>query len=169
MDARLANFASGDPAAFESLFREYQRQVFAWIVRIVRDRAAAEDLTIETFFRIHRARARFDAEGNFGGWARRIATNLAISHLRRANRTFSLERPAEAGAPSDPDTRHHIAAAFEQLPPKLRAAATLAVIEQQPYSEIADALGISVAAVKSRVFRATRMLRKKLMKMGITP
>src|SRR5438270_1831031 len=82
-DGRLSRFAASDLEAFESLFREYQGQVFAWIVKIVRDRGAAEDLTIETFWRIYRARARFDPRRSFAAWARRIATNVAITHLRR--------------------------------------------------------------------------------------
>ena len=59
--------------------------------------------------------------------------------------------------------------AFGRLPPKLRVAATLAVIEERPYKEVAEAIGISVAAVKLRVFRALRLLRKDLEHQGITP
>src|SRR5438445_39969 len=55
MEQRLRDFVRGDEAAFETLFREYQREVYGWIVRLVRDRSAAEDLTIETFWRIHRS------------------------------------------------------------------------------------------------------------------
>ena len=59
-------FAQGDLGAFETLFRQYQSEVYRWTVRIVRDPAAAEDLTIETFWRIYRAHARFDPERGFG-------------------------------------------------------------------------------------------------------
>jgi RNA polymerase sigma-70 factor (ECF subfamily) len=59
--------------------------------------------------------------------------------------------------------------AFGRLPPKLRIAATLAVIEDLPHKEVAAALGISVAAVKLRVFRALRLLRNDLGEQGITP
>jgi len=55
------------------------------------------------------------------------------------------------------------------LPAKLRIAATLALIEEEPYQEIADALGISVGAVKLRVFRAARLLRKQLKQLGVEP
>jgi RNA polymerase sigma-70 factor (ECF subfamily) len=54
------------------------------------------------------------------------------------------------------------------LPPRLRVAALLAVVEERPHKEIAEALGITVAAVKLRVFRALRLLRKDLNNMGIT-
>ncbi len=58
---------------------------------------------------------------------------------------------------------------FRQLPVKLQVVATLALIEEKPCEEIARALGISVGAVKSRVFRAVRMLREKLKRLGVEP
>jgi len=60
-----------------------------------------------------------------------------------------------------------IVRAFHQLPPKLQMAATLALIEEKPYEEIAAALGKPVGAVRTRVFRAVRLLRKHLERMGI--
>jgi len=60
MDDLNARFVQGDAAAFETLFRAHQHEVYGWIVRVVRDRAAAEDLTIETFWRAYRSRSRFD-------------------------------------------------------------------------------------------------------------
>src|SRR5205085_9297962 len=81
----LERFAAGDLEAFEALFREHQKEVYRWAVRIVRDTGIAEDLTVETFWRIYRARQRFDpVAGNFRAWARRIATNAALDHLRHA-------------------------------------------------------------------------------------
>jgi RNA polymerase sigma-70 factor, ECF subfamily len=167
-DDQLSRFAAGDLDAFESLFREFQGPVFSWIVKIVRDRGAAEDLTIETFWRIYRARARFDPRRSFAAWARRIATNEAISHLRPL--AVVTGHSAET-ASVDPDIalREAIGVAFRSLPPKLQGTALLALVEQEPYDEIAAALGISVGAVKSRVFRAVRLLRKKLERMGVTP
>ena len=173
--AELEQFTRGDIRAFETLFREYEGEVYGWIVRIVRDPGAAEDLTLETFWRIYRARARFDPRRPFGAWARRIATNLALEHLSRRRGEYPLDHDVpQQGAPcsvSDPavdsDVRAKVVAAFNQLPAKLRAAATLAMIEETPYAEIADALGISINGVKSRVFRAVRLLRRSLKKRGV--
>jgi len=67
------------------------------------------------------------------------------------------------------ETRDAVARAFRALPPKLQAVATLALIEQQSYDDIAEALGISAGAVKSRVFRAVRILRDQLRRMGVEP
>ena len=79
----LQRFAHGEIDAFETLVRQFQGDIYTWTVRIVRDPGVAEDLTVETLWRIYRARRQFRADGNFGAWARRIATNLAIDHLRR--------------------------------------------------------------------------------------
>jgi len=78
----LERFALGDLEAFEILFREFQGEVYRCTYRIVRDSATAEDLTLEAFWRIYRARARFDPSRSFKSWARRIATNLALDHLK---------------------------------------------------------------------------------------
>jgi len=100
----LERFSRGDLEAFEELFRQFQGQVFAWIMRIVRDRGIAEDLTVETFWRIYRSRERFKPDGNFGAWAYRIATNVALSHLRRAPAEEELkDEPAVPDVPDVPE------------------------------------------------------------------
>ena len=169
----LQRFAAGDVDAFESLFRKYQCDVYRWIVRIVRDPAAAEDLTLETFWRVHCAHARFDPEGNFGAWLRRIATNVALDHLRRARPELPLiEDVATAERPDgivQQETRSSILRAFAELPPRLRIVVQLGLIEDEPYKEIAESLGISLAAVKLRMFRGVRLLRKKLERQGVRP
>jgi len=135
-------------------------------LRIVRDPGIAEDLTIQAFWRMYRARARFDPDGNLGGWARRIATNVALDHLRR--RKIEVELPATLSAKENPDplvsdeVQQRIQKAFQQLPAKLQVTASLVLIEELSYKEVAEALGISIGAVKVRIFRAVRLLRKKL-------
>ncbi len=169
----LKQFAEGDLEAFEVLFRQFQAEVFGWIIRIVRNPATAEDLTVETFWRVYRAHARFDPAGNFGGWIRRIATNAAFDYLKTVRREVALPDDLSSGPPSDPavggELRERITRAFRQLPAKLRVAAILALVEEEPYEKIAEALGISIGAVKSRVFRAVRILRKKLRQQGVEP
>jgi DNA-directed RNA polymerase specialized sigma24 family protein len=73
------------------------------------------------------------------------------------------------GAAAGSGITESIALAFRSLPLKLQIVATLALVEEQPYSEIADALDLPVGTVKSRVFRASRLLRKELARLGITP
>ena len=113
--------------------------------------SAAKDLTVETFFRIHRAHARFEPARPFEPWARRISTRAALDWLR--SRRSNPARPIWI----PPIARHFGArprlrrgdspescAGLCRLPPALRVAATLSVIEEQPHKEVAAALGISV-------------------------
>ena len=164
----LERFTRGEPEAFEALFRQYQSEVYGWIVRMVRDRQAAEDLTVETFWRVWRAHARFDPRRSFGAWARRVASNVAIDYLK--TRPREVELPAEiAAAPERGGLCEVIERAFRKLPPKLQAVARLALIEDRPYDEIGAALGIPEGTVKSRAFRAVRRLREELGKLGVEP
>jgi len=173
----LNAFRHGDIGAFETLFHEHQRAVYGWILRVVRNPATAEELTVEAFWRIYRAHARFNPSRGFEGWARSIATHAALDWMR--SRRSEIETTAEplddppAPAIADPavsaEIREKTARAFQRLPPKLRIAAVLAVVEEQPQKDVAEALGISVAAVKLRVFRALRLLRKDLEQQGIRP
>jgi RNA polymerase sigma factor (sigma-70 family) len=173
----LEQFHSGNEAAFETLFRRHQRAVYGWILRIVRDPGVAEDLTIETFFRIHRAHARFDPARGFEPWARRIATHAALDWMRaqRPETATADEILVAVPAPRETDPaltaeiRRCVVLALGRLPPKLRVAALLAVVEERPQKEVADALGITIAAVKLRVFRAMRRLRTDLEHQGIRP
>lgn len=168
----LQRFADGDLEAFETLFRQHQAQVFGWILRIVRNRATAEDLTIEAFWRLYRARSRFDVRlGSCAGYLRRIATNVSLDHLRGAHPHAELsedppDRP-RMNVVDQSELRSAILSAIQQLSPRVRAAVLLALVEGEPYESIADALGISVNAVKVRVFRGVRILRKELQKAGV--
>ena len=196
----LERFALGEMDAFEALFRQQQADVYRWMMRIVRDHAAAEDLTMEAFWRAHKAHASFEpagnSRGNFGAWMRRIATNLALDHLRHDSREVpldhaddargdsrtNLQRAAAASELTQPpsqtaaanpairrETRDQIESAFRALPPKLRIVARLSLVEEVPHAEIAEALDISEGAVRTRVHRATHHLRETLRNMGARP
>src|SRR5207247_1850259 len=119
-----AAFVAGDVEAFEALFKAHQREVYGWIARLVRDPAAAEDLTIETFWRIYRSRARFDPARSFGAWTRRIAVNVAIDHLKRAGRDrherVEPADPLAAARVEASDTRRPPPRALGAPPPALR-------------------------------------------------
>lgn len=141
MDGDLERFAAGDVDAFEALFRRHQGEVYGWIVRIVRHPAAAEDLTIETFWRIYLRRKRFDPQRPFGPWARRIATRIAIDYLRSESHSLAPPPPPPSAAP-DPLVRGELHArireVFLTLPARLRVAATLALIEGTPFVSLVE-------------------------------
>jgi len=168
----LTRFVQGDLDAFESLYREYHAEVYQWAMRIVRDVGIAEEVLVDAFWRVYRGRAQFDASRSFGAWMRRITTNVALDHLRKMrSRASWVTIQDQIAAP--PTVAHGLSEsvlrAFRKLPPKLQIVATLALIEELPYAEIADALHLPVGTVKSRTFRAIRALRKELAQLGIQP
>ncbi len=171
----LRQFVQGDRDAFELLFKQFEAEVYRWILGIVRDAGTAEDALVEAFWRAYRGRARFDASRSFGAWMRRIATNVARDHLRtrrprtRLITTNTTNKEIAAPASTDHGLSECVARAFRKLPPRLQVVATLALIEERPYAEIADALDLPVGTVKSRVFRAIRALRKELARLGVQP
>jgi RNA polymerase sigma-70 factor (ECF subfamily) len=166
----LKRFVQGDEEAFRLLFGQFELEIYRWILRIVRDPCGAEDVVVETFWRAYRARARFDPSRSFGAWMRVIAANAARDHLRAMRpRAGWVETADEIGQPAiaDRGIDESVVLAFRKLAPKLQVVATLALIEELPYAEIADALDLPLGTVKSRVFRAVNKLRKELARMGI--
>jgi len=161
-------FARGDLEAFELLFRQFHPEVHRWLTRMVRDPAAAEDLTVDVFWNIYRARATFDPSRSFGAWARRIASNAAIDYLRKTGRQPAGLAPSPGGSDSAAQRDLHVRVerAFLQLSPKLRVVAELGLLDDWPHDEIADAIGISKTAVKFRLIRARKQLRAALEKEG---
>ena len=171
-DQLLEQFVEGDPQAMETLYRRFEREAYRWILRIVRDPAAAEDVLVESFWRAFRARARFVVGRPFGAWLRRIATRAALDHLRSVRRRAEWhlgEVEPEAPAVGDLASRDAIVRAFRRLPVKLQIVATLALIEERPYAEIAEALDLPVGTVKSRLSRASARLREELSRQGVQP
>ena len=175
-DVRLMlAFGAGDAAAFDALFRRWSAPLLRYLERMVRDRAAAEELVQEVFLRVHRARDRYAPEARFSTWLYRIATNLALNELRRPR----LRRPhrstddedaaplvADTPAADDvADARRRGAAAWRelgQLPEKQRAALCLSAVEGLSYAEVARALDVTEKAVKALVHRARSTLAQRL-------
>ena len=161
--------------AFETLFRIHQRSVYGWLLRIVRNPSAAEDLTVETFWRIYRAHARFDPSRGFEGWARTIATHAALDWLR-------TQRPEKrTDLSTSPAPVHNRS---WQSPPKFGAKQRWHFLAfhpncaLQPFSRSSKNCrtkklprhSVSPSPPsKSASFARLRLLRKDLQQQGITP
>jgi len=163
---------AGDPEAFAALVRRYQRQVYALAYRLVGDRAEAEDVAQEAFLRCYRSLARFRTGQPFGPWLYRIATNLALDHLRRRGRAAAMasgEPPPTAERTAGPDEealrredQRRLAAAIANLAPEYRVPVVLFHLQGLPLAEVARATGLPLTAVKNRLYRARKMLRQAL-------
>lgn len=168
----IARAQGGDLFAFEELVRRYGRRVYGVALRIVRRHDLADDVVQEAFVRAHQHIQRFDLERPFGPWICRIASNLAVNHLRSpVSREQELpeghaETPSRApdaltGVLAD-EARHVLDQALAQLPAEQRAVFVLRTVEELSYREIAEALEIPEGSVMSRLSRARARLRVAL-------
>jgi RNA polymerase sigma-70 factor, ECF subfamily len=168
----LAKARGGNLFAFEEIVKRYQRRVYATAYRILRRPDLADDVAQDAFLRAYEALHRFDLARPFGPWICRIAANLAINHVRspEAREEGLPEGHGETPAPTeDPLTRvlegeaqAVLEAALGQLPAEQRAVFTLRVHDELSYREIAEALGIQLGTVMSRLSRARERLREAL-------
>jgi RNA polymerase sigma factor (sigma-70 family) len=154
-------------ARFDALYRETASDVFAYVMTLLRDRAAAEDVTAIAFERAYRRQAAFDAKrGTQRAWLFGIARNAALDELRARKRTAALlAEPEDASAPPPEDDetavrRATVRAALAQLDPRERELIALKFHAGLSNAEIAKVLGISAANAGTRVHRAVTRLRK---------
>lgn len=151
--------------AFGELVRRHQDFVFGAALRVVRDRLLAEDLAQEAFLRAYRGRHRFRGDAAVRTWLYRIATNLALNAVTR-RREFPTEELPDAPVPWGPaaaaeaaNLREHLRTAIENLPESLRGPLVLREYHEMSYEEIAQATGLPLNTVRTRILRARRALR----------
>ena len=175
---------AGKEAGYRELLRRYERPVFSLIYRMVRDRAAAEDLAQETFVKVLNALESYRSEYKFSSWIFKIANNAAIDHLRRRELdTLSLDGAPDARTAEEVEATalqatergpgplaelesRELGAAIEQaiakLRPEYRACILLRHVEGRAYEEIAEALDLPLGTVKTYIHRARLELREHL-------
>jgi len=180
----VAAVRQGDAAAFAGLMERYGDAVRRHLASVVRDGAAADDLTQEVFLRVWTRAEQWEGRGSFRAWLFRIATHLALNHLRavRRRREDSLvpgpsdayaegegtlpDRLIDALAP-DPaailearEQAGRLRRLMEQLPLEKREVFRLVHEEELEIRQVADALGIPEGTVKSRLHHARRRLAR---------
>jgi RNA polymerase sigma-70 factor (ECF subfamily) len=165
-EALFAAHRAGDATAFERLFERWQRPLRRHLARMLDDPAAADDLVLETFLRLHRHRNRWREGRPLRPWLFTIARNLARNRLR-AQRLWGwlpLASIPERAASDDPgdEIRHRVAAAFASLPAAQRETCSLRLLGDLPVAEIARVTRVPVGTVKSRLFHGLRRLRAAL-------
>jgi RNA polymerase sigma factor (sigma-70 family) len=162
-DADLVGRArAGDQVAFARLFEHYHAPILNYLHRMVGDRALAEDLTQDTFVKAWNALATTRPDLAFKPWLYRIATNTAISQLRRRKIVQWIPFLAGHDHASDDSIertvsrRHDIQQVLAKLPRHYAAVLLLRHYQGLSLAETADALGITENAAKLRLFRARK-------------
>lgn len=182
----LRRFNRGDARAFEDLMRRYQRPIYNFVLRSVRDTEQAAELTQETFLRVVARSADFQGSSKVSTWIYTIARNLCIDTSRKMvfRRHRSLDQPmggdadggegptlldrvagAEHGADRrviGDDVKSRIAAAVEELPEEQREVFLMRELDDMPFKEIADVVGVPENTVKSRMRYALERLQRAL-------
>src|SRR5919201_2938104 len=152
--------------AFEALYRRYAKDVYHYALAVLRNPTDAEDVTQTTFLNAYRAMQRGEQPLKPQNWLIKIAHNAARSRYQRASRRVK-EVPLEdhiEQLPMPEEDKPDVEAVLEalgRLPLNQRAALVMRELEGRTYAEIADTLGVSVAAVETLIFRARRALRLK--------
>lgn len=161
------------PPSWDEVVTQHSARVYRLAYRLTGNPHDAEDLTQEVFVRVFRSLSSY-TPGTFEGWLHRITTNLFLDQARRRSRIRfdALADDADARIPArGPGPEAHVAdglldddveAALADLPPEFRAAVILCDIEGLTYDEIADALGVKLGTVRSRIHRGRKMLRTAL-------
>ena len=166
--ARAAQWAAaraGDARAFAALVREHQRMVYSLGLRILRSRAAAEDLTQDVFMQFFQRITTLDTPAHGRHWLRQVATHRAIDQLRRrpplptSEDVMSLVDETDA---ADPLLANRLRALIGNLPPHPRAVVVLRYQEDMDPTEIGELLDMPLNTVKSHLRRALEVLRGHL-------
>ncbi len=174
MDAGIEqHLAKGRHArAFDLVVPAYKDRVFRLAYSILKDRAAAEDATQETFVRVWKALPGFDGRAALGTWIYAITRNTCLMELRRRRPTVSFDDPdsteaqhaaaSVATGPAEDPERDNLLRLLETLPHNQQEAVRLFYLEDRSYDAVAEQLGMPLGTVKNLLHRA----RKRLMELA---
>src|SRR5579871_3105725 len=177
----VARARAGDAGAFNQLVSHYSRKIYRLAKHITQSDEDAEDVLQETFMKAFEHLGDFQGQSKFYTWIVRIAVNESLMKLRKrkSDRTVPLDEPVDTGDDTmvreiavweeNPEQKYSreelgkiLDEAVESLRPAFRTVFVLRDIEELSTEETAEALGISIPAVKSRLLRARLQLREKL-------
>lgn len=152
----------------ESLYRTFQERLRRFILKRVRDSAAAEDILQDVFLKIHTKADSLQDETKLESWIFQITRNTIIDHYRSKGKTDPLDNSIDLAEEDLHDEAHKrlattVRSFIDQLPPLYREALVLVEYEGLTQNEVAVKLGISLSGAKSRVQRARAMLRDLFM------
>ena len=166
----IRRYLEGDVAAFDELMRAHEDRVFAICLRMMKDRDQALDATQDVFLTVFRKADRYKERAAFSTWLYRVSINTCYDHLRRRQRKQTQTIPEHLD-PSDPhsddalsavELRPDIETALAGISPEFRAAVVLVDLEGMSLDGAADTLDVPVGTVKSRLFRARKLLAHEL-------
>jgi RNA polymerase sigma-70 factor (ECF subfamily) len=179
-EALMVALSGGDLDALNPLMERHQNDVFRFCVHYVKDIDQAQELTQESFIRVYASRKRFDSQRTFRPWLLRIARNLCLNELKRKKTVTmeSLDQFASSArdisgnlqlqAEDSPDgqvmagqRREMVGLLLESLDPETRELLVLRYFEHLSAKEIADLIGSTEGAVRTKIHRILKIVRRK--------
>lgn len=174
----------GERRAFEELMRKYEKRIFGFVVRMVRNEETAVDLTQDFFIKMYTVLDKYNFEYKFSTWAYRICYNLVIDHIRKHQAQVesldddsvsprdllasdNVNREDGFRALSRAETRDYVWRVVDGIPLKFRELILLRYIQDLKYEEIADITDLPVGTVKNRIFKAKEILKQEMEKDGL--
>lgn len=184
-DSQLVTLAQqGDGEAFAELIRRHQASCLKLALSILRDRSDAEDEVQNALWKAFEHIGQFQQDARFSTWLTRIVVNQCLMRLRKLRRArflylddatigeemATLELPSDEPTPEDDLAQVEVSEVLKKeirsIPPLLRHVFLLRDVEELPMADVAERLGISVAAAKSRLLRARLELRNRMQRHG---
>jgi RNA polymerase sigma-70 factor (ECF subfamily) len=174
--AILRKAQRGDERAFTIIVRSYETPVFNYVLRLVGDRALAEDLTQEVFLRVYQGLPSFSLRSRFTTWMFQVTKNRVLDELRAVERrprtVVAIEDAPSLEVLDTPlenlEEMDAVWRAINDLSVDLRMALLLRDVVGLSYTEIADSLEITLATVKWRIYKAREEVQLALVREGIT-
>lgn len=182
----MLSYRGGDEAAFEMLYRRHEKHLLNFFYRVVMNAVEAENLCQETFFRIVRAKKKYEATAKFKTWLFQIALNLCRDRLRRMKHRSHISLNTQASSQNDADIELHelisdpssdlekhmekeelgalVQGAITSLPEDEHLVVVLKEYQGTKFSEIANIMNCPIGTIKSLNHRAHKKLRKILAK-----
>ncbi len=170
---------AGSKSSFEELMKKYNKKIYGFIYRMVRDNEVAIELTQDFFIKIFNVVAKYNFEYKFSTWAYRICYNLVIDHVRK-HQTYIDSLDDDSISPKQmlesdnyisedgfnilekEELRNHIWNAVDSIPVKYKELILLRYLQGLKYDEIADITELPVGTVKNRIFKAKELLKKEI-------
>ncbi|MHB1419691.1 MAG: RNA polymerase sigma factor [Bacillota bacterium] len=186
-DDLISRSRKGEVEAFEALISHYQRQVYTVAYRFMGNHDDASDLAQEAFIRAFYSIKSFRGDSSFKTWIHQIVANVCRDELRKRQRqqTTSLDEPflTEDGIMTrqtvdwdlspeqlyeEKEGREYLQKLIDELPPEYRIVLVMREIQDMTYEEIASQLDCSLGTIKSRLSRARKILRDKIINMELS-
>lgn len=179
----IAKILAGKRAAFEELMKKYNKKIFGYIYRMVKDEDVAIELTQDFFLKLYHILDKYNSQYKFTTWAYRICYNMVIDHVRKnsayiesldcenvTSRMVESENYSKADALDNlvkEEIREYTWSVVDRIPPKFRELILMRYLQELKYDEIAEITQMPVGTVKNRLFKAKEMLKLELEKDGV--